>query len=156
MLANVDGLCKHPIYGDCVFEAKTASAYKLGEWENQIPDEYMLQVQHYIAVTDCAGAYIAVLIGGNTFKWQFIERDEELIAMLIQLEGEFWECVQNNTPPPLDGSDATANFLNDKFPNSASKSRIVLPDNAATLIVQYNTASEKVKDFSEFIANQRI
>ncbi len=28
MLANLDGVCRHPDYGTCVFEAKTASAYK--------------------------------------------------------------------------------------------------------------------------------
>ena len=108
MLANLDGTAKHPIYGECVFEAKTASAYKAGEWENTIPDEYMLQVQHYIAVTGFMGAYVAVLIGGNTFKWTFIERDDELISMLISLESDFWEHVQNGTPPPIDGSEATS------------------------------------------------
>jgi predicted phage-related endonuclease len=138
-----------PTYGKCVFEAKTASAYKLGEWEDGIPDEYMLQIQHYIAVTDCNGAYVAVLIGGNTFKWQYIPRDDELIATLIQLESDFWEHVQNNTPPPLDGSEATANFLNEKFPNSTPLSRISLPVQAAELIMQYLSANEKVKEFTE-------
>lgn len=47
MLANLDGVCNDPIYGDCIFEAKTASAFKANEWEDAIPDEYMLQVQHY-------------------------------------------------------------------------------------------------------------
>lgn len=62
MLANLDGTCQHPNYGTCVFEAKTASAYKAFEWEDKIPDEYMLQIQHYMAVTGYAGTYIAVLI----------------------------------------------------------------------------------------------
>lgn len=44
--------------------------YKDGEWENSIPAEYMLQIQHYMAVTGYKGTYIAVLIGGNTFKWK--------------------------------------------------------------------------------------
>ena len=86
MFANLDGTCQHPNYGTCVFEAKTASAYKTAEWEDKIPDEYMLQIQHYMAVTDYKGTYIAVLIGGNTLKWKFIERDEEIISMLTELE----------------------------------------------------------------------
>ncbi len=32
MLANLDGTCKVPGFGTCIFEAKTASAYKAGEW----------------------------------------------------------------------------------------------------------------------------
>lgn len=47
------------------------------------------------------GAYIAVLVGGNTFRWKFIERDEELISMLLELELAFWNHVQDCTPPPL-------------------------------------------------------
>ncbi len=44
MLANLDGICEDTDHGTCIFEAKTASAYKAGEWENTIPDEYMIQV----------------------------------------------------------------------------------------------------------------
>ena len=46
MLANLDGICEAPDAGLCIFEAKAASAYKAGEWENSIPDEYMCQIQH--------------------------------------------------------------------------------------------------------------
>ena len=149
MLANLDGECIHPTYGKCVFEAKTASAYKSGEWEDAIPDEYILQVQHYLAVTGYRGAYIAVLIGGNTFRWKFIERDDEIISMLIQLESDFWEHVQTDVPPKLDGSEAAANFLNERFPNSVSKSKIKLPDTAVELIRQYEVACENVNQYTE-------
>jgi putative phage-type endonuclease len=148
MLANLDGECIHPTYGKCVFEAKTASAYKSGEWDDAIPDEYALQVQHYMAVTGYMGAYIAVLIGGNIFRWKFIERDEELISMLIQLEGEFWDHVQSMIPPPLDGSEAAAKFLSERFPNSLPESQIILPDTTATLIQQYEAACESINQYT--------
>lgn len=149
MLANLDGVCEHPIYGSCIFEAKTASAYKSGNWDDKIPDEYMLQIQHYMAVTGYQGTYIAVLIGGNTFRWKFVERDEELIAMLIQLEGDFWNHVQAMTPPPLDGSEASAMFLSERFPDSLPSSRIDLPEDANALIVQYDNACEELKRITE-------
>ena len=145
MLANLDGVCEVPDYGTCVFEAKTASAYKAGEWDDAIPDEYQLQIQHYMAVTGYAGAYIAVLIGGNTFRWKFVERDEELISMLIDLEADFWKHVQECTPPPLDGSEASAKFLAQRFPNSTPMSQITLPDAAADLLVQYDEACEELE-----------
>ena len=145
MLANLDGVCEHPDYGTCVFEAKTASAYKAGEWDNAVPDEYMLQLQHYMAVTGYKGAYIAVLIGGNTFRWKFVERDEELISMLIKLESDFWNHVQDRTPPPLDGSDASTKFLAERFPNSTPQSRITLPNTASELLAQYDEACEQLE-----------
>ena len=149
MLANLDGVCEVPDVGTCIFEAKTASAYKAGEWEDTIPDEYMLQVQHYMAVTGYAGTYIAVLIGGNTFKWRFVERDEELISMLIELESAFWNHVRDSTPPPLDGSDASAKFLAERFHDSIPKSHITLPDTAADLLSQYDEACEELEIVTE-------
>lgn len=149
MLANVDGICEHPELGTCIFEAKTASAYKAGEWEDTIPDEYMCQVQHYMAVTGYQGAYIAVLIGGNTFRWKFVERDEELISMLLELELAFWNHVQDCTPPPLDGSDASNKFLSERFPSSTPSSHITLPDTAADLLAQYDEACEELEIVTE-------
>lgn len=150
MLANLDGECQHPDFGPCIFEAKTASAYKSGEWESDsIPDEYVLQVQHYLAVTGYKGAFIAVLIGGNSFRWQFVERDEELISMLIQLEGDFWNHVREAIPPPLDGSDASAAFLSSFFPDSVPLSQITLPQEAADLIEQYHISCEELDKATE-------
>ena len=146
MLANVDGLCEDPVHGPCIFEAKTASAYKAGEWEDSIPDEYMIQIQHYMAVTGYQGAYIAVLIGGNAFRWKFVERDEELIAMLISLEEDFWCHVQDGTPPALDGSNASARFLAERFPNSVPQSEIALPGKAQKLLSQYDEACRQLED----------
>ena len=149
MLANLDGVCEVPDVGTCIFEAKTASTYKAGEWEGAIPDEYMLQVQHYMAVTGYQGAYIAVLIGGNTFRWKFIERDEELISILIELESAFWNHVQDRTPPPLDGSDASKQFLAERFPCGTPSSHITLPNTAADLLAQYDEACEELEIVTE-------
>jgi len=150
MLANLDGRIEHPEYGPCIFEAKTTNAYLSGKWEGDaIPDEYLLQIQHYMAVTGYKGAYIAVLIGGNTFKWKFIERDEEIITFLIQLEGDFWGHVQSGVPPSLDGSNASADFLSKKFPDSIPLSTTQLPDTALALLTQYDDASEKASHYTE-------
>lgn len=149
MLANLDGTCEHPDYGTCIFEAKTASAYKAGEWDDAIPDEYQLQIQHYMAVTGYRAAYIAVLIGGNTFRWKLVERDDELISMIVELEADFWGHVENCVPPVMDGSNASAKFLSERFPNSVPQSQITLPDDATALIQQYDAACEQLKVLTE-------
>ena len=149
MQANLDGICEHPDYGTCIFEAKTASAYKSNEWENGIPAEYMLQIQHYMSVTGYKGTFIAVLIGGNTFKWKYIERDDEIIEMLIHLEADFWEHIVNNTPPPLDGSEASEKFLSDRYPESIPQSRIILPPEADVLIKEYDKETAILNEAAE-------
>lgn len=143
MLANLDGVCTDPNYGECVFEAKTASAFKAAEWENAIPDEYMLQIQHYMAVTGFKAAYVAVLIGGNSFRWRLIERDDEIIEMLIKLESGFWQYVKNDTPPPVDGSEACAKFLAERFAE-CKKAQVQLPDEAAEIIQKYKAVSAQL------------
>jgi len=95
------------------------------------------------------GAYIAVLIGGNTFKWKFIERDEELIEILIRLEAEFWDCVESSVPPALDGSEASVKFLNKRFPDSVPFTKIDLPDTAVELINQYEAADAEIEKHTE-------
>lgn len=117
---------------------------RMNAWEISIPDEYLLQIQHYMAVTGYKGTYIAVLIGGNTFKWKFIERDEELISILIKLEADFWDHVKNLTAPELDGSDACAKFLSEKYSDSISNTRIELSETAEGLIQQYQSACEQL------------
>ncbi len=148
MLANLDGVVKNG-NESYVFEAKTAGAYQLKEWEAGIPDNYQLQIQHYMAVTDFKGAYIAVLIGGNQFRWYFVERDKDLINMLIQLENAFWQQVVARTPPPIDGSQASSDLLSYLYSNSIPKSQIILPDDAITLIQEYEALAAQEKVVSE-------
>lgn len=149
MLANLDGVCNDPLYGNCIFEAKTASAFKANEWDDSIPDEYMLQIQHYMAVTGNKAAYIAVLIGGNTFRWRLVKRDEELISMLIELESRFWGYVKNGTPPPIDGSEACAKYLAEKYSESIANKTVELPLEAEKLFKDYNAACEKLNAITE-------
>ena len=47
MIADLDGVINDN--GEiCIFEAKTASEYKLSEWKKGVPMAYIFQVQHYM------------------------------------------------------------------------------------------------------------
>src|SRR5699024_10850639 len=108
MLANMDRV----VVGEkALLECKTTSQYNKDLWEgDDIPAQYLCQVQHYMAVTGYKKAYIAVLLGGNTFIWKEIDRDEELINILIEAEKESWENnVQAGEIPDIDGSETTSN-----------------------------------------------
>ena len=72
-----------------------------------------------------------------------------LLTSLIELESTFWNHVQNGTPPPLDGSDAAAQFLSQRFPSSKPQSQIVLPDTAADLLAQSDEACEQLETIKE-------
>ena len=69
--------------------------------------------------------------------------------MLIELESACWNHVQDCTPPPLDGSDASAKFLSQRFPSSTPQSHITLPDTAAALLAQYDDACAQLEIVTE-------
>lgn len=142
MLANVDGIVlDNEKKCGYIFEAKTSNAYLSHNWDIDIPEAYQLQVLHYMAVTGLSGAYIAVLIGGNDFRIYFIERNNAVINLLINLEKRFWDCVENNTPPSLDGSNASKELLSRLYPTGKTKDVITLPSEAIDLIKQYEEAN---------------
>lgn len=147
MLANIDRMLVGEQAG---FEAKATSEWHRGEWEgDQIPDEYILQCQHYMAVTGFPKWYIAVLIGGNKFRWKVIERDEEIINYLIKIESDFWRLVENRTPPEMDGSQSSAEVLKLLYPEAEEGKAIILPPGAEDLITEYEIAEEEEKAAGE-------
>lgn len=103
MVAHVDRLVTGT---DELLECKTCSVFKKDEWENDdIPQEYILQVMWYLGITGRKIGHIAVLIGGQSFKYKQIEFDQELFDQMVEAAKEFWEHVQNDTPPAIMADD---------------------------------------------------
>lgn len=144
MMANLDGV----IYENgemSIFEAKTATAFKR-IWEDEVPAEYILQVQHYMAVTGAKRTYIAALVGGNKFFYHVVERDEEMIGKIIAMEKHFWETHVVGCVEPLpDGSAATSEYFNRKFSESNGKT-VELPEEAIEICEEYERISQQIKE----------
>lgn len=103
--ANVDRLI---IGEDAGLECKTTSALNTKRFKGgEYPTNYYVQCVHYMMVTGAARWYLAVLVLGVGFYWYCIERDEAEIEALRAAESDFWEMVDTNTPPPVDGLTAT-------------------------------------------------
>ncbi|HSD38704.1 MAG TPA: YqaJ viral recombinase family protein [Rhodocyclaceae bacterium] len=117
MLANLDRAVGY----DGILEIKTASYHSAPQWEETVPEAYQCQVLHQLAVTGKAWADVAVLIGGQDFRIYRIERDEERIFALVDLETEFWQCVQDDVPPEVDGSESSARALNWMYPQDSGE-----------------------------------
>ena len=128
MLANID----REVVGSSevqILECKTAGINGARLWKDGVPEYVQLQVHHQLAVTGKQAADVAVLLGGQHLEIHRIERDERLIARLIELERQFWYCVETGTAPAADGSESadlalrclypeddgqTADFTNDR------------------------------------------
>ncbi|KHK54105.1 endonuclease [Ralstonia sp. A12] len=102
-----------------ILECKTAGEFGARHWQDGVPEYVQLQVQHQLAVTGKRAADVAVLLCGQQLAVYRIERDDELIARLIQLEGEFWRYVETDTPPPGDGSESADRALRCLYPRDS-------------------------------------
>jgi putative phage-type endonuclease len=118
MLANLD----YRVSGCSevsLLECKTAGEYGARLWRNGVPEYVQLQVQHQLAVTGEQAADVCVLICGQQIQIHRIERDDELIARLIELEQQFWHYVETDTAPPADGSASAQAALRALYPQDA-------------------------------------
>ena len=90
-------------------ECKTANGFKSKDWDgDELPDSYYCQCQWYMMITGCEKWYIACLIGGNHFVWKEIPRNDEFISDMRAEAIIFWNNLQSDIPPEVDGSESTA------------------------------------------------
>lgn len=84
-------------------DAKTVGARSLHQWgepgTDQVPTDYLLQVTHQMIVTGATRADIAVLMAGQDFAIYPIERDPELVDMIVEGLRQFWARVERREPP---------------------------------------------------------
>lgn len=136
LIASIDRWQKYRAPGSSVdavpevlpLELKTANYSKASEWANEPPIEYQVQVQHQLAVTGCRMASIAVLIGGQKFLWTDVQRDEAFIDAMMEQELIFWRRLNDRNPPPVDGSEQTAETLKRLFKLETGEIKSLGPD----------------------------
>lgn len=127
MLANLD----YAITGCTeaqILECKTTGEHGAKLWKHGVPLYVTCQVQHQLAVTGKQAAHICVLLCGHEAKIYKVERDEKLIASIIEQERLFWQYVATDTPPPPDHSESAARALKQLYPNTKLSSKVDLTD----------------------------
>lgn len=141
MLADVDRMVVGENAG---LECKTASPYMADKWKDgNIPLSYQIQCYHYMAVSNADAWYLAVVIYGREFKYYKIERDEAVIADLIQIEKAFWEnhVLKQQIPDP-DGSKLADSVIAEYYKNSIADT---IP------LTGFNEKLERRQELSELI-----
>lgn len=113
MQASLDGELTDPEGRKGILEIKTSNilrSMQYEKWKDQIPDNYYLQVLHYLLVT---GYEFVVLRAHLNSSWgkdirtqarhYFIERNEvqEDLDYLLKEEIKFWKYVESGRKPPL-------------------------------------------------------
>jgi predicted phage-related endonuclease len=84
-----------------VLECKTMGYYAFKKLKTEgLSDDYILQMQHYLAVTGYTwGAFAILWADGWEFLTFEVQRDDELIQQIIDKASIFWRKVENGQAP---------------------------------------------------------
>ena len=127
LYANIDREVIMPDGSRAVLECKTANYNSRKMWQGeQVPKEYMAQCQYYMAITGASKCFLAVLIGGVDFEYWEIDRNEKIIADILEGAAAFWRCVETGAEPSLDGSEDAAKLLLETYREAEASKTITL------------------------------
>jgi putative phage-type endonuclease len=92
---------KPELWGDGAIIVPDGDGVRIAHYDDHVPEAYLLQSAHYMAVTDSDMWFLAVLIGGQDFRTYTIRRDLELEKLILGGAYRFWhDHVAANSPPP--------------------------------------------------------
>lgn len=136
LFANIDAkITKHPNYGRKagVLEIKTISGYSADSYEAGLPPSYLLQVQHYMMVTEWNYAEICYLKDGRELGCVTFEADAEIQTAIL---------------------DAAINF-NRRVSEARKALHGVIDNNEALQIAShYEPEADNSQAFNEFISEK--
>jgi len=122
MNAHIDGIVKHPEYGQGVLELKAFGPDSYPYWSlEKFPTSYLYQVLHYMIVMN---ANWAILFGacGTKLELRYIFRDDYKLEIqsIIEKEQEFYERYMDGLEyPPATSQDS--NGLLSMYPDCEDK-----------------------------------
>lgn len=111
--ASLDGELEDPNGRKGILEIKTTNilqSMQYEKWKDRIPDNYYIQVLHYLLVTGYEFVVLCAHLRSDwgadkrtTVKHYFIERSEvqDDLDMLLREEIKFWKYVESGRKPPL-------------------------------------------------------
>lgn len=136
LFANIDAkITKHPNYGRKagVLEIKTISGYSADSYEAGLPPSYLLQVQHYMMVTEWNYAEICYLKDGRELGCVTFEADADIQTAIL---------------------DAAINF-NRRVSEARKALQGVIDNNEALQIAShYEPEADNSQAFNEFISEK--
>jgi predicted phage-related endonuclease len=154
MAANLDGVIRvdkpveirgQTIEGLGGHEIKSAKT-NYGWGEDEIPDSYYCQVQHYMRVTGLPWFVVsAYILDDETLCHYVINRNEDFIARLVAAEKDFWEnYVRKDIMPAPVGIENEDDMITGMFDGSSGP--IALTDEEVTLCQKHKDLSNKIKE----------
>ena len=128
-------------------ECKTTSSWEVLQQcrDGKYPAAWYAQMTHYMMVTGAERWYLGVLVLGKGFFDFTLERNQAEIDALASAESAFLAQVETNTPPALDGTEATQEAVKTLYRESAPGQAIDLAAVSSNITV-YVSLGERIKE----------
>ncbi len=144
MIGHIDAWNVAEEGGDFGAEIKfVQSPAKYGEWgaegSDEVPVYYQIQCQHYMAVKGWPRWLVGVFLAGIGLRHYWLDRDEKVIAHLIEKEREFLDMVEAGTPPDPE----TDMDLRLRWFASTDKTVLVTPEIREALVLRERLRRER-------------
>ena len=141
--------------GDGILEIKNvdAVAYR-NNWKDdgvniEGPEHIELQIQHQMEVANLDWTALVCLVGGNTQKIIYRDRDKQIGKDLTEKVKAFWNRVDAGTPPKIDYL-RDAEYIIKKLRNQADAGIVLAADeDMDKLIDEYYTVSREYYSLSK-------
>lgn len=144
------------VKGKFGLECKSTSSWNKTKYaEGEIPPQHYWQCMFYLFLTGYEEWYLATK-RDNQFFVSVIKRDEEAIETMLDVCKEFWEHVQSGEPVEVDGSESTAETLEQIYPEEHAGETVNLEDQEETLLALLSISSQEknLKDLKTKYQNE--
>lgn len=122
-----------------------------------IPRYVKMQVQWEMFVWEARRAVVVAGLGGTDVEHIPLERDDELIDMMVTLAADFWTCVVNGKPPQIfDGGEPSNEALGLVWPSSLGVMKPAPPEvvSLATRYAELRDHASEIEAMKDAIGAQ--
>lgn len=135
--------------GPGILEIKCVNAMKVSDWDDGIPPHYMCQIQHYMSIMNYTWGSFGVLFGGQDMRIYDVSLDIHLIEDMNAYAQGFWKRLQEDNPPPVDGTESDTETVKKLTAQMTPGKVIELPSNALELVRAMDLIEMKLKPLSQ-------
>lgn len=131
--------------GAAIVECKNVGDQAADQWgepgTDEIPEHYLVQVQHQMAATGIRQVDVAALFGGRRLAIYTVHFDAATVEEILAIEADFWRLVEAKEDPGHDWAHPSTPALVEAL-NKPTDRRAVLPESALELIYEYERLGE--------------
>ena len=125
------------------------------EGTDDIPQEYVMQAQQQMAVTDAERCDLPVLFRDFTFRLYTVRRNDDLIKLILEGEREMMDRLLNNDPPDPDWTHPKTYNIIKEIHNVVNDDAVELCEHATERWFEIEDMQEQVRELNKSIKSEK-